>query len=188
MSFEAINNIQNVIARMNQIQTRMDNVGVKEPASFEAAYQKAIQGSLGPTSLMRAPGLPPSLSMFSYPGMGEATWVANLARENPTQTITYKDFKMQAQTAERFTKLEELLAARFPGRNVLITSTTEGQHTDPNHPAGKAIDFVVDGLTREESREVETLCLQAGLKPYNEYINSSTYKTGDHMHVDIIEA
>ena len=64
----------------------------------------------------------------------------------------------------------------------------EGKHSDPNHYAGKAVDFVVDGLTKAESRELEDICWQAGFKPYNEYIHDSRYKTGDHMHVDLIEA
>ncbi|MCL5035983.1 MAG: hypothetical protein M1269_02590 [Chloroflexi bacterium] len=190
MNFEAVGNIQNIMTRMNQIQTRIDNIGTKELPNFESVFQNALQARMS-TTAMRPNFLPTSLSMLNYPGMMGTSgtgWISELARSNPTQIVEYKDFKMQAQTAERYANLEELIAARFPGRKVEITSTMEGRHSDPNHPAGKALDFVVEGLTQSESRELEVLCSQAGLKPYNEYINDSTYKTGDHMHVDLIEA
>lgn len=185
MNLEAMGNIQSIMTRINQIETRIDNIGTKQAPSFDAVFQNTLQARM--PAAMRASGLPPSLNMMNYQGLGEASWIANIAQSNPTKIITYKNFNMQAQTAERYAKLEQLIAKRFPGREVTLTSTVDGKHSDPNHPAGKAVDFVVDGLTKAESREVEGLCWQAGLKPYNEYINDSKYKTGDHMHVDLIE-
>jgi len=98
--------------------------------------------------------------------------------------ICYRGFQMTKRAARCFTKLEELIAQNLPGRRLIITSTTGGKHLDPKHYQGKAIDFVVTGLTAHESLLVESLAKQVEFMPYNEYINSSTYKTGDHMHVD----
>jgi hypothetical protein len=97
----------------------------------------------------------------------------------------YKGFKMTRKAALHFKKLEECIAAYFPGRQVIITSTTGGVHLDPRHAEGKAIDFVIEGLTRKESVFVESLAQQAGFTTFNEYIYSSPYKTGDHMHIDL---
>lgn len=99
--------------------------------------------------------------------------------------ITYKGFQMTKKAARCFAKLEELIGQNFPGRRIIITSTTGGKHLDPKHYEGNAIDFVVEGLSRSESILVESLSRQADFMPYNEYIKSSPYKTGDHMHVDV---
>lgn len=98
--------------------------------------------------------------------------------------VSYKGYQMTKRAARCFARLEDLIARQFPGRRIIITSTTGGKHLDPKHYQGKAIDFVVDGLTARESLLVESLARQVEFMPYNEYINSSTYKTGDHMHVD----
>ena len=102
---------------------------------------------------------------------------------SPNQMITYKGFKMQAETARRFQLLEKLIHERFPGRKVIITCTTEGKHLSKAHPEGRAVDFVVEPLTIEESKVIEELARKAGFKPYNEYIHDSPFKTGPHMHV-----
>lgn len=101
------------------------------------------------------------------------------------QFVNFDGFPMTAETAEAFGKLETLVRQRFPGKSVVITSTVEGKHQDPNHYAGKAVDFVVPGITNEESKTLEQLCRQAGFSPFNEYLNDSLYKTGPHMHVDL---
>lgn len=98
--------------------------------------------------------------------------------------VTYKGFQMTKRAARCFAKLEELIGQSFPGRRIIITSTTGGKHLDPKHYQGRAIDFVVEGLTTNESLLVESLSRQVDFMPYNEYVKSSPYKTGDHMHVD----
>ncbi len=102
---------------------------------------------------------------------------------SPYQMIRYKGFKMLAETARRFQILEKLIHERFPSKKITITCTTEGKHLSRAHPEGRAIDFVVEPLTKEESKVIEELARRAGFKPYNEYIYDSPYKTGPHMHV-----
>jgi hypothetical protein len=191
MNFEAMSSIQQVVGRINEIQGRFSpanapavNVG-KDTLSFEKILEQTMQGKL-PNGLNSM--LPGGLPLFNFmpQGVGAASWVLNAAAQNPDQVITYNGHNMQAQTAAKFSKLEAALGQAFPGRAVTITSTMDGKHSDPNHAAGKALDFVVDGLTKEESRTVENLCKESGFKPYNEYLYSSTYKTGDHMHIDLI--
>lgn len=105
----------------------------------------------------------------------------------PNTLITYQNFRMKPATALGMARLERKLEERFPGREVRLTSTTGGRHTDPNHRLGLAVDFVVLPLTRAESRVVEKMAWQTGFKPYNEYIHTSRFKTGDHMHVRLLQ-
>jgi len=97
----------------------------------------------------------------------------------------YRGFSMTKKAAHHFRILEGLIAQSFPGRQVIITSTTGGSHLDVRHYEGNAIDFVVEGMTAKESLLLESLARQAGFGTYNEYIYSSPYKTGDHMHISI---
>jgi len=104
---------------------------------------------------------------------------------NPNKMV-YIDggFPVQAHTAQKWEALKGLIKKRFPGRSIIVTCTTGGVHQSPAHPSGRAIDFCVTGLTKQESIELEQMAKQCGFYPYNEYINTSKYKTGDHMHVE----
>jgi hypothetical protein len=123
------------------------------------------------------------ISIINLPPVREESAPAYDPREDDV-VVTYKGYQMTQRAAHCFARLEDLIAKEFPGRRIIITSTTGGKHLDPKHYQGKAIDFVVDGLSARESLLVESLARQADFMPYNEYIKSSTYKTGDHMHVD----
>ena len=123
------------------------------------------------------------ISIINLPPVREESAPAYDPREDDV-VVTYKGYQMTKRAARCFARLEDLIAKEFPGRRIIITSTTGGKHLDPKHYQGKAIDFVVDGLSARESLLVESLARQADFMPYNEYIKSSTYKTGDHMHVD----
>jgi hypothetical protein len=78
-----------------------------------------------------------------------------------------------------------------------MTCTTGGTHLDPAHGEGRAIDFVIkDGSGRyidntgkctEISEDVAKICAKDGFNPYNEYTNTSTYKTGNHMHITAVQ-
>ncbi len=100
--------------------------------------------------------------------------------------IEFRGFKMRADVAAKFLKLEEMIKQEFPGRQIIITSGMDGQHMPGSkHYDGKAIDFVVEPLTIEESKKIEELAKKAGFDVYNEYIYDSPYKTGPHMHIQI---
>jgi len=100
--------------------------------------------------------------------------------------IEFRGFKMRADVAAKFLQLEELIKREFPNRQIIITSGMDGQHMPGSkHYDGKAIDFVVEPLTIEESKRIEELAKKAGFDVYNEYIYDSPYKTGPHMHIQI---
>ncbi|MCE7870785.1 hypothetical protein DYH09_10445 [bacterium CPR1] len=113
--------------------------------------------------------------------------MVELLQKKPGLLVRFQGHRMKPATALAYARLEKKLAEHFPGREVRITSTTAGRHTDPAHKNGLAMDFVVENLTREESKLVEELSWQSGFKPFNEYVRTSKYKTGDHMHVVVIE-
>lgn len=180
--------IENIINRINQIEAKFNNLEGKTTVSFqdvlnvaqdkENRSKPAQNFNYGLSSLSGMPGFQPAIgntSPFNYQQM--LTF--------PDSLVQYNGYQMTQGTARAFSQLEQLIGQHFPGRAVTITSTTDGKHTDPNHSAGKAVDFIVDGLTKDESILVEELARQSGFTPYNEYINSSPYKTGDHMHVDL---
>lgn len=194
MQFEALSRIQSVMNRIQDIQVKVGQAPLKDISqtppgtSFDSVLQKAIAAqNAPPMSAYQGAGYPPFMNspMGGYSPV--ASWVNSMAMSEPQRLIQYQGYNMQAQTASRFLKLEDMIHQAFPGRQVTVTSTTDGEHTDPNHAAGKAVDFVVDGLTKDESKIVEDLSVRAGFTAYNEYINNSTYKTGDHMHVDLAE-
>lgn len=103
----------------------------------------------------------------------------------PSQFVVAHGFPMTAATAVHYEKLLRMVRKRFPGREVEITATTNGMHLEAAHHQGKAVDFVVEHMTRKESMVLEDLCWKAGFRPFNEYVHSSRYKTGDHMHVSL---
>jgi hypothetical protein len=118
-------------------------------------------------------------------GSGKMDSLAETARTDPTKIIRFDGFDMQAYTALKYRDLKELIEKEFPGRGVHITSTMGGRHMSPAHPDGRAVDFVVDNLTVEESKVVEQLARDVGFHVFNEYIHDSPYKTGPHMHVEL---
>lgn len=177
-------NIRAALNRINSIQQKFDaqtNFNPDAP-SFDAMLQRSINDAAG--SGISANQILNNLNCINNMDYLNAQTFIDLS--NPEKIINFRGYQMQAQTADRLQKLEYLVAKEFPGRKLTVTSTTDGRHSDQNHYAGKAVDFVVDGMTKEESVRLEELCRQAGLKPYNEYVNSSAYKTGDHMHVDLM--
>ncbi|MBI2267080.1 MAG: hypothetical protein HYU64_18285 [Armatimonadetes bacterium] len=185
--------IENVINRINQIESQFSPSQFSKPAP--TSFSEVLQSTMGnlqgpPVTSAFPPSGPPG---FQHPLYGfnpllfnQQSSFASLAATQPNKLVRHKDHEMTAATAAAFEKLEKLVGQRFPGREVIVTSTTDGTHSDPNHYSGKAVDFVVDGMTKQESVELERLCEQAGFKPYNEYIHGSTYKTGDHMHIDLV--
>lgn len=176
--------INMALSRMNQVQSMFDAaenaIESVDDISFDSMLQMAMTS--GPGSMISPNQILNNLGYIVHDYNNGNRQVIDLS--DPEKLISYGGYQMQAQAAGRFQKLEDLIAQEFPGRNVLVTSTTDGTHSDPNHYTGKAIDFVVDGMTKEESVKLEELCRQSGFSPYNEYIKTSRYKTGDHMHVD----
>lgn len=118
-------------------------------------------------------------------------------------------FQMKASAAKKFVDFKQAFSKQFPGYSVDVTSTMEPstKHSDTNHYNGTAVDFVFidssgntvsqyiknkNGKTVDLTNEGENynsllkkLMNNCGLREFNEYSNSSTYKTGSHMHVDI---
>lgn len=90
---------------------------------------------------------------------------------------------VRREVAARYQILRDLCHQQWPGRVMWVSVTTDGTHKDPAHRDGRAIDLGVDGISKSESWTLANLCEQAGFTPYNEYVYSSEYKTGDHMHV-----
>ncbi len=113
--------------------------------------------------------------------------MVKLAAERPNVLVTFRGFRMKPAAALAFARLEGKLEQHFPGREVRITATTGGRHQAIAHKQGGAVDFVVGEMTREESRQLEKLCWQSGFKPFNEYVHSSKFKTGNHMHVQLAD-
>jgi len=123
----------------------------------------------------------------SRPKVVKKHQVSKTLNKNPKKIVEYQGFPMQAKVADKFIELEKAIKKEFPGRQVYVTSTMDGQHLSPAHPEGRAIDFVVSHLSRRESLKVQSIAESCGFYVYNEYINGSPYKTGDHMHVELDE-
>ncbi|MFH1452684.1 MAG: hypothetical protein ABIH00_01735 [Armatimonadota bacterium] len=177
-----LTNLRSTLNRINQIQSMFD--AEKSTQSNDVSFDAMLQGALNKSTggSFAANQLLNNLSYINH--LNNQTLVD---LSDPKKMIKYKNYEMQAKTAARFQKLEYLVSKHFPGKEVIITSTTDGMHLDQNHYTGEAVDFVVDGITREESRQLEELCRQAGFKPYNEYLYGSRYKPGDHMHIDYVD-
>lgn len=180
--------IEGIINRINQIEAKFNNIEGESIVSFQDVLNtvKDKETTEKPVQNLNY-GLSSFPGMFTFdPPLGASSpFNYQQMLTFPDSLIQYNGYQMTQATARAFSQLEQLIEQRFPGRGVTITSTNDGKHLDPNHKAGKAVDFVVDGLTKEESILVEELARQAGFTPYNEYIHSSRYKTGDHMHVDL---
>ncbi|MBI2251773.1 MAG: hypothetical protein HYU63_03315 [Armatimonadetes bacterium] len=185
MDYNNLDNLKTVLNRIQEIQAKIQNPkisGLNPPEiSFEAIMRQEIADNFQtPASFNPLVFLNP---LMNPNGVND---IESIAAIMPEKIVQYQGHEMQAQTASRFQRLEKLISEKFPGKKVSITSTTEGTHSDSNHALGKAVDFIVEGISKEESKIVENLCLQAGFKPYNEYIYGSAYKTGDHMHIDLV--
>lgn len=116
-------------------------------------------------------------------GAGKGTTVSD-----PLGWTTIKDdrglsYQVRRETAARFETLLQLCRQQWPGRVVWISSTTGDTHTSSAHGDGRAIDFGVDGISKAESYTLESLAQQAGFNTFNEYVQRSTYWTGEHMHI-----
>lgn len=182
--------IEGIINRINQIEARFNQLTEQPPASFQEVLGNTMSKVQPPAGQQTNLLQPPNNYWSAYgihppAGINSPVAAYDLFNISPNQMVKYKGYNMTQATSGAFSQLESLIAERFPGREITITSTTDGQHLDANHKDGKAVDFVVDRLTKDESFILEELTRQAGFTPYNEYIHSSPYKTGDHMHVDL---
>jgi peptidoglycan hydrolase-like protein with peptidoglycan-binding domain len=120
--------------------------------------------------------------------------VQRIARESPHKLVRYQGHWGEAVMFKRYIELEKAVRQQYPGYHLEITATTEGQHSEGSpHYAGRAIDCVLvrdsDGYVpygyEIDSTALERLGSQTGFLPYNEYVYSSAYKTGDHMHLEM---
>ncbi|MFP4498892.1 MAG: hypothetical protein ACLFQV_11830, partial [Vulcanimicrobiota bacterium] len=112
-------------------------------------------------------------------------WLLQTASSHPHKIVEFDGFKMQARTALKFRELKKAINEKFPDRGVYVTSTMGGKHQSPAHPDGRAVDFVIDNLSVDESIQVAKLAEDQGFYVYNEYIYDSPYKTGDHLHIEL---
>ena len=122
-------------------------------------------------------------------GSGRGRKMANIS-DNPNGwgSITDDDgrtFYCTNETAARFVALQKLVHERWPGRAFWVSCTTGGKHASAAHAQGRAIDCGVDGISNQESYELESLAQQAGFNTYNEYVYRSKNWTGAHMHIYI---
>lgn len=116
--------------------------------------------------------------------------ISFIARHLPEKIINYDGYTLQAQTAKKFIGFKNFVKTKFPEYNFLITCTMGYMHISSSHADGKAIDFIVldekgYSITNAESIRIESMANQCGFKTFNEYVNWSPYKTGNHMHVEI---
>jgi hypothetical protein len=178
---EISNKIENKIniidQKFNNINTKISEIDNK----FETIFNKSInqnqnlnQNQSNIENLLKI--LNNNNSVFSN----------SLSNIKGDSIIEFRDFKMRADVAAKFLQLEEMIKKEFPNRQIILTSGMDGQHMPGSkHYDGKAIDFVVEPLTIEESKRIEELAKKAGFDVYNEYIYDSPYKTGPHMHIQI---
>lgn len=94
-----------------------------------------------------------------------------------------RSYSVRREVAARFETLRQLCKQQWPNRVLWVSSTIGGRHSSFAHQDGRAIDMGIDGLSKAESWTLNSYAELAGFVPYNEYVYSSTYKTGDHMHV-----
>ena len=62
------------------------------------------------------------------------------ARSSPNHLVSFGGHSMTASTAEKMYDLRELVRDRWPGRQFIVTSSTDGRHQDRNHYLGRAVD------------------------------------------------
>ena len=166
-------------SKINIINNKMEAIDTKFENIFNKNMNTNVQSNQTTTTELE--NLLKSLNTNLNPAFGNS--LLNIKGDS---IIDFRGFKMRADVAAKFLKLEEMIKQEFPNRQIIITSGMDGQHMPGSkHYDGKAIDFVVEPLTIEESKRIEELAKKAGFEVYNEYIYDSPYKTGPHMHIQI---
>ena len=178
---EISNKIENKIniidQKFNNINTKISEIDNK----FETIFNKSINQIQNANQ--NQSNLEDLLKILNNNNSGFSNSLSNIRGDS---IIEFRGFKMRADVAAKFLQLEEMIKREFPNRQIIITSGMDGQHMPGSkHYDGKAIDFVVEPLTIEESKRIEELAKKAGFDVYNEYIYDSPYKTGPHMHIQI---
>jgi hypothetical protein len=178
---EISNKIENKIniidQKFNNINTKISEIDNK----FETIFNKSIDQNQN--SNQNQSNLEDLLKILNNNNSGFINSLSNIRGDS---IIDFRGFKMRADVAAKFLQLEEMIKREFPNRQIIITSGMDGQHMPGSkHYDGKAIDFVVEPLTIEESKRIEELAKKAGFDVYNEYIYDSPYKTGPHIHIQI---
>ena len=178
---EISNKIENKIniidQKFNNINTKISEIDNK----FETIFNKSINQNQNFNQ--NQSNIEDLLKILNNNNSGFSNSLSNIRGDS---IIEFRGFKMRADVAAKFLQLEEMIKREFPNRQIIITSGMDGQHMPGSkHYNGKAIDFVVEPLTIEESKRIEELAKKAGFDVYNEYIYDSPYKTGPHMHIQI---
>lgn len=178
---EISNKIENKIniidQKFNNINTKISEIDNK----FQTIFNKSINQNQNVNQ--NQSNLQDLLKILNNNNSGFSNSLSNIRGDS---IIEFRGFKMRADVAAKFLQLEEMIKREFPNRQIIITSAMDGQHMPGSkHYEGKAIDFVVEPLTIEESKRIEELAKKAGFDVYNEYIYDSPYKTGPHMHIQI---
>ena len=146
-------------------------------AEMEGRYQRALRS-----------GYP-----FREPDSGlSPEQVREVAARAPERTVRYRGFQARALTFKRLLGLEGDVERQFPGYRLAITCTTGGTHAGSAHGQGRALDLVLertrDGYRPEawefDSAALEELARSNGFETLNEYLLDSTYRTGQHLHVE----
>ncbi|MCX7871421.1 MAG: hypothetical protein N2485_07655 [bacterium] len=179
---EISNKIENKINIINQKFENINNKMSEIDTKFESIFNKVVNQNQNNTKTQN--DIESLLRMLNT--NNNSVFSSSLNNLRNDSIIEFRGFKMRADVAAKFIKLEEMIKQEFPGRQIIITSGMDGQHMPGSkHYEGKAIDFVVEPLTIEESKKIEELAKKAGFDVYNEYIYDSPYKTGPHMHIQI---
>ena len=179
---EISNKIENKINIFNQKFENINNKMSEIDTKFESIFNKVVNQNQNNTKTQN--DIESLLRMLNT--NNNSVFSSSLNNLRNDSIIEFRGFKMRADVAAKFIKLEEMIKQEFPGRQIIITSGMDGQHMPGSkHYEGKAIDFVVEPLTIEESKKIEELAKKAGFDVYNEYIYDSPYKTGPHMHIQI---
>ena len=179
---ENSNKIENKINIINQKFENINNKMSEIDTKFESIFNKVVNQNQNNTKTQN--DIESLLRMLNT--NNNSVFSSSLNNLRNDSIIEFRGFKMRADVAAKFIKLEEMIKQEFPGRQIIITSGMDGQHMPGSkHYEGKALDFVVEPLTIEESKKIEELAKKAGFDVYNEYIYDSPYKTGPHMHIQI---
>jgi len=178
---EISNKIEN---KMNIINQKFDNINTKMSEidnKFETIFNRSVNQNKNANQ--NQSNLEDLLKILNN---NNSVFSSSLSNIRGDSIIEFRGFKMRADVAAKFLQLEEMIRREFPNRQIIITSGMDGQHMPGSkHYEGKAIDFVVEPLSIEESKRIEELAKKAGFQVYNEYIYDSPYKTGPHMHIQI---